>query len=66
MYVESKNYPYKEKLIDILETFELLERDLLIEQQDRYEISEQQDKVLSLMTEDVLKCISILEKYRED
>lgn len=66
MYVESKNYPYKEKLIDILETFEILERDLLIEQQDRYEISGQQDKVLSLMTADVLKCISILEKYRED
>lgn len=66
MYVESKNYPYKEKLIDILETFELLERDLLLEQQDRYEISGQQDKVLSLMTSDVLKCISILEKYRED
>lgn len=66
MYVESKNYPYKEKLIDILETFEILERDLLIEQQDRYEISGQQDKVLSLMTDDVLKCISILEKYRKD
>lgn len=66
MYVEDKDYFYRNKVVDILENLEMLKQDLLIEIEERENNGDFNTPFLHKLLSDTDLAILCLKKYKEN
>ena len=66
MYVEYKDYFYRDKAVDILENLEMLKQDLLIEIEERENNGDFNTSFLQKLLSDTDLAILCLKKYKEN
>ena len=66
MYVEDKDYFYRDKAVDILENLEMLKQDLLIEIEERENNGDFNTSFLQKLLSDTDLAILCLKKYKEN
>ena len=66
MYVEDKDYFYRDKVVDILGNLEMLKQDLLIEIEERENNGDFNTSFLHKLLSDTDLAILCLKKYKEN